>query len=271
MAKENFAMLHGHVVKAPKIYVSKETGRPIKAVVPLLTIRRPFLRKGQSVPSRFDYPIVWSSDEAVIKKIQELKAGDMVDIRGTYTTRAVKKSSICECGHTNSTKGSKSFISAIYVCRREESLSEDDAMNLLRDRCEVSNLINIIGYVIRDPETYQDEEKHQQNTQYQIAANRLIHLDGEITDYPIIKSYGKQAAEDAQRLKKGSMIYVSGSLQTREFEKKIQCENCGCEYLVRDTTMEIAPYHVEYLANCDLRMADENGKLIDLSEEEAEE
>lgn len=91
MAKENFAVLHGWVVNPPKIYVSRDTKKPIKAAFQMLTIRRPFLRQGATVPARYDYPIVWTSNEAIINVIKGIGAGDMVDVRGVYTTRNVKK------------------------------------------------------------------------------------------------------------------------------------------------------------------------------------
>lgn len=275
MAKENFAILHGQVINTPKVYISRNTGQPIKAAFQMITVRRPFLRQGAVVPARYDYPIVWTSNGTIIDIIKNISAGDMVDVRGVYTTRNVEKSSVCECGFKNSTNGSKAFVTALYVCQREQKVTKEEALSLLQQRNEVSNVIAMIGNLCSEPDSYEDPDTHKTNTQYQLASNRLVRLhDGhedEETDYPWIKSFGQQAVEDAKRLHKGSMVYISGSLQTREIIKKVICQQCGKEYNVRDTVMEITPYHVEYLANCDLRKMDEQGNFIDYDMDEAKE
>lgn len=147
-------------------------------------------------------------------------------------------------------------------------------MELLNQRNEVSNVIALIGNLCGEPESYQDDTTHRTNTQYQLASNRLVRLhDGheeEETDYPWIKTFGQQAMEDSKRLHKGSMVYISGSLQTREIARNVVCENCGKEYSYKDTVMEITPYHVEYLANCDLRKMNEAGEFIDIASNDEE-
>jgi len=195
---------------------------------------------------------VVTADPDLIKAVASFQTGDMVDVRGVLTTREVMKSSICVCGAKNSAPGNFVFITAIYLCRRETGLSNDEGLELLKQRSEVSNLILMIGTLCRDPESYTNSD-NKTATQYQIAVNRRYHIrDGSTdrTDYPWVKSIGKQAAEDAIRLQINSTIFINGAIQTREITRKILCTVCGEEYQFAETVTEIFPYAVEYLSNC---------------------
>jgi hypothetical protein len=259
MARENIIILHGQVNATPKIYLSK-SGEPQKAIFALKVMRRPFYAgNGQIVGGKIyvDYPIVVTTDQEMIKTIADpvegLAEGDMADVFGVLTTSKVRKSSICSQGHKNVAFGDFVYITPLYICQRERARNADEGLILLRKRSEVSNVLVAIGTLCRDPETYTTPgEKN--ITQYQIALNRKFHIhadsDSERTDYPWVKSFGKQATEDAMRLRTNSTVFIKGALQTRKIQRTTVCETCGEEYEWEETVSEIFPYSTEYLMNC---------------------
>jgi len=178
----------------------------------------------------------------------------MVDIRGVLCTQEVKKTTICgECGHKNTTQGNMVYVTPIYICRRENEVSPEDGLEFLKTRSEASNVAMVIGTLCRDPEFYVNE-KEKISVQYQLAVNRRYRIKEDPadlkTDYPWVKTHGPQAADDAKCLKTGSVVYINGSLQTRDLTRTTVCENCGNQYTWNESAMEIAPFSTEYLANC---------------------
>lgn len=259
MAKENFVYLHGQVYDRPKIYVDG-SGVAKKASFAVKVLRRPSAKGEGSVTTgklSLDVPTIMTMDETLIRTCAELHKGDMVDIRGVYTTREVKKKSICACGHENISAGNFVFITPIYICQREQELNDEQGMELLRKRSEISNLVLLIGTLCREPEMreFENNGKKSNVCQYQLAANRRYHIrdgmhDQERTDYPWIKTAGKQANEDMERLHMGSTVFINGAIQTREIERKVTCDACGDQYPIKEMACEIFPYSVEYLMNC---------------------
>ncbi len=259
MAKENYVFLHGQVYEAPKVYVNA-AGEALKASFAVKVLRRPASKgEGAVVTGKLsvDVPIIMTMDPTLIKICTTLHKGDMVDIRGVYTTREVKKKSTCPNGHESVWAGNFVFVTPLYICPHETELSNEEGLDLLRKRAEVSNLVMVMGTLCRDPELREFDSNGRKATvcQYQLAANRRYHIkDGmhehERTDYPWIKTAGKQALEDNQRLRMGSTVYINGAIQTREIERKIVCPECGEEYTIKESVSEIFPYSVEYLMNC---------------------
>ena len=254
--KENFVLLHGQIQIAPKVYMNREQVYT-KAVFALKTLRRPY-HNGELVTNKlfFDCPVIFSKNRDMIEQISALSKGDMVDIRGVLTTQEVTKSTICSsCAHKNSAPGNMVYVTPIYICKRESGIGEDRGLQLLKDRCEVSNIVMVIGTLCRDPESYINEY-HKTSVQYQIAVNRKYRIREDApevrTDYPWVKTYNTQTYLDSQHIKVGSSVYINGCLQTRDVQRKTVCENCGMEYIWSDTAMEIIPYSIEYLNGCDL-------------------
>lgn len=254
--KENFVLLHGQVQISPKIYMNRDKVYT-KAVFAVKTLRRPY-HNGEQVASRlfFDCPVIFSKNADMITQISELSKGDMVDIRGVLTTQEVTKSTICSnCAHKNSAPGNMVYVTPLYVCKREPGAGEDRGLQLLKERCEISNIVMVIGTLCRDPETYINEF-NRTSVQYQIAVNRKYRIREDApevrTDYPWVKTYSSTAFLDSQYIKTGSSIYINGCLQTRDIQRKTVCENCGTEYVWLDTAMEIIPYSIEYLSGCEL-------------------
>lgn len=258
MARENFVILHGQIISDPKIYQA-EDGTLTRAITAIKVLRRPYINgNGEVIGGKLhvDCPIIMTGSVDFIRKFSEMQQGDMVDIKGVVTTREVTKSTICKkCGHKNSVLGNSVYITPIYACKRENKLNPVTGFELLKERNEVSNIFILIGNLCRPPQFYKDESFNYSTCQYQIAVNRKYHIrdmgtDERKTDYPWIKSYGKQAQQDALRLQEGSTIYVIGGIQTREVQRSTKCEECGEEYTWKDTASEIVPYSVEYLTGC---------------------
>jgi len=256
MAKENIVILHGQVQIPPKVYINKDK-ELIKAIFALKVLRRP-MWGGQVMANKlyFDCPIIYTKNAVMIEHSSTLAMHDMADIRGVLTTQEVLKSTICgECGHKNSGKGNSVYVTPLYICRREQEITPEQGLELLKERSEVSNLVMVIGTLCRDPELYTGE-RERSSVQYQLAVNRKFRIKEDApetkTDYPWVKTHGQQALKDAESLKTGSVVYISGSLQTRDVTRTTVCEKCGTEYTWNDTAMEIVPYSTEYLAGCDL-------------------
>ena len=256
MAKENIVFLHGQVQIPPKIYVNKNK-EVTKAIFALKVIRRPY-HNGQLVANKlfFDCPVIYTKNSQMIERASTLAMNDMVDIRGVLCTQEVVKSTICAaCSHKNSSPGNMIYVTPIYICRREPEISPEKGLELLKERCEVSNLMFVIGALCRDPVLYtSDQEKSY--AQYQLAVNRKYRIKEDPpelkTDYPWVKTSGPQALKDAEYIQTGSVIFINGSLQTRDVNRTTTCEKCGAEYTWQDSAMEIVPYSTEYISGCNL-------------------
>lgn len=254
MARENFVLMHGQVRGEPRITINNN-GEIIKAMFTMRVLRRP--TTSQEVVNKklqIDCPVIYTRNPELARQIQEFKAGDMVDLRGTISSRECRKSTICpECGTKNAKDGNIVYITPIYMCLRGNA---DDAtgLKLLKERSEISNLVNVIGNLCREPEFYVDKN-NRKYAQYQLAVNRRFRIKEDMedirTDYPWVKTFGMQAYKDSQYLHTGSSVYISGAVQTREIDRTCQCEKCGHEYTWKDSAAEIVPYYIGYLANCD--------------------
>jgi len=254
MAKENVVFLHGQIQIPPKIYVNKEKVLT-KAIYALKTLRRPYFN-GQLVANKlyFDCPVIYTKNTEMIELSSTLALGDMVDIKGVLCTQEVIKSTICgECSHKNSSQGNMVYVTPIYLCRREQEVSPEQGLELLKARSEASNILMVIGTLCRDPDFYVSD-KERSSAQYQLAVNRRYRIKEDPpevrTDYPWVKTHGQQAAKDAESLRTGSVVYINGSLQTRDIDRTTICEKCGAQYTWSESAMEIVPFSTEYIAKC---------------------
>lgn len=112
--------------------------------------------------------------------------------------------------------------------------------SLTEKRLELSNRIRIIGNLTANPNIFVSNKGISICT-YQVAVSRSIYVpeDPEIidTDFLWIRSIGNNADKDYEKLKKGSLVYVEGSLQSKfDYEQLITCPNCGNEYRQKNTT-----------------------------------
>lgn len=262
MARENLVILHGQVRSAPQLTINKE-GVVTKAMFHMRVLRRPTTNaEASGVRLQIDCPIIYTRNPEMMNQVQTLAVGDMVDIRGVISSRECRKSTFCpECGHKNIKDGNIVYVTPIYMCKRENA-DEAQGLQLLKARAEISNLVNVIGNLCREPSFYVDGN-NREYAQYQLAVNRRIRIREDMeeikADYPWVKTFGKQALEDSKALHIGSSVYINGALQTREIERKCTCEECGHEYTWNDAAAEIVPYYIGYLANCEVSRPEEVG------------
>lgn len=256
MSRENIVTLHGHIQTTPQIYHNAD-GELVKAMFIVKVLRRRIVRDEFDNRIYFECPIILTKNDVLIEQIikDKIEKNDMIDIKGVLTTKEIIKSSICpECKTKNSIKGNSVYITPIYLCKRESNVSSSEALELLKERKEISNTIVTIGTLCRDPIKYVDE-KNMAYAQYQIAVNRKYRIkedpDSIKTDYPWVKTIGEQALNDTEWLKTGSYVWINGAIQTREIIRNGVCENCGKEYEWKDMTTEIIPFWTEYLLNCE--------------------
>ena len=90
------------------------------------------------------------------------------------------------------------------------------------------------------------------------------------TDFPYVKSYGKQADDDYKYVDVGDDILLDGCIQTREYDKILECD-CGAKTKYKDTSLEIVPYQTEYFinrTNID-KIKEDNEKLSDTENTES--
>jgi single-stranded DNA-binding protein len=249
MAKHNFVVLNGYIKDEPTFIPNKENC--VRCICAVYTIRgvRDF---GNNIDNlKYDAPIIMTGNPDIIKKMKDLKEGDMVEIKGSITTKDIIKNVKCKnCGHDNKRKGNIVYINPIFFDIRERGLPENKRNELLKTRCEISNQVTMIGPVCREPKVYKTE-KGLYITTYQMAVRRKYRIKDDSpdvkTDFPWIKSYGAIAKNDIKSIKKGSYIFVDGMLQTRELTRHQVCEECGAEREWKDSAMEVVPFATEYL------------------------
>lgn len=252
MAKHNSVFLYGQVLNEPRI-TKNEDGEFIRGMCAINVIRgiRDF---GNNISNlKYDCPIIMSGEPEKIAEMATWHKNDMVEIKGSVTTKEVNKSTICKsCGEKNVAEGNVVFINPIYLSLRETGITKEEGIELLKKRVEISNCATLIGTLCRDMETFRTNEGLQ-ITQYQLAVNRKYRVKDDSaenrTDYPWVKSYGNIAIEDSKFLKTGTLVYVDGMIQTREVDRKTVCQHCGNEYNWKDSALEVVPYAVEYLQN----------------------
>lgn len=252
MAKENLIYLYGTVLEEPRI-TKDDDGTPLRAIVALEVIRGKREISDNIHYIKKDKPMLMTANPELIAEIETWKKYDMVEVKGTLATKEVRKASNCpHCKAKNTAMGSLGFVNPIYVSYREHGEDSSQCLELLKKHQEISNQAWVIGTLCREPKTL--KAKSGINiTQFQLAINRKYKIREDNpetkTDWPWVKSYGDQAKKDKRYLHTGSVILVDGILQARNVDRKKICENCNCEYIWKDKTVELVPYSNEYLQN----------------------
>lgn len=250
MAKHNNVFLYGQVMNTPKI-IKDENGNYLRGMCSVKIIRglRDF---GDNITNiKYDVPVVMTGEPEKIAIMDTWNMGDMVEVKGSITTKEVNKGTTCKaCGQKNLSEGNVVFVNPVYLGVRETGVSPEEGLELLRKRVEISNCATLIGTLCRNVETFRTNNGLQ-ITQYQLAVNRKYRVKDDSaenrTDYPWVKSYGQIAVDDSKFLQMGAMVYVDGMIQTREVDRVTVCSNCGEQYHWKDAALEIVPYAVEYL------------------------
>lgn len=273
MAKENTVYLYGYVPQNPVIRISPER-EFLSGKLVLTTIRRSYVTEEMFLKGniRWDSPCVFSKNAKLIEKqIMDVNAGDLVYIKGTLCTMETPKKFKCpnpECNHvTVKENGVVVYVDPVFVKKVGHCETKDEAYEILKSMDEISNQVYIMGTLCREPVYYEDENSKKKECQFQIASNRNRHIleddPDKRTDYPWVKSFGKRAEEYVEALHTGSSIYMNGAIETREITTTIQCEACGLEYERPGVSMEIVPYHVEYMQNCNIPNSKDEGDTED--------
>lgn len=247
MAKTNNIDICGSVYKTPKISENKD-----RASFILITTRGNRDAGTNERKIHWDSIVVLSKDPEVIQAISQIEDKDIVRIKGVIVTKNVPKKTYCpQCGTENIVDGVLVYVEPIYVEKITAADDGDVARQMVYDRREVSNQVRIIGDLCCDPSFIKGFSP--KVCQYQIAIPRTYRLKGssddDKTDFPWVKSYGKNAVEDMKRLRTGSLVLIDGCLQARKQIKTQKCENCQKEYQYNDSTLEVVPYETEYLKN----------------------
>lgn len=252
MAKENHVFLYGTVLEDPRI-TKEEDGTPVRGIAVIEVIRGKREISDNIHYLKKDKPMIMTANPELIAEMENWKKYDMVEVKGTITTKEIKKASFCpHCSEKNVITGSLVFVNPIYLSKREHGEDGAECLELLKKHQEISNEALIVGTLCREPKTL--KAKSGINiTQYQIATNRKFKIREDSpdtkTDWPWVKSYGEQAKMDKRYLHTGSVILMDGILQARKVTRTNTCEHCKKEYEWKDRIMELVPYSVEYLQN----------------------
>ena len=255
MAIHNSIFLFGRVHGQPLISYNETKEEIVKVVIALSVIsnrERTFNLENKNSVTTI---LLISQNKEIMKKMTELENNDVIQVKGTLTTRNYTKRSVCEkCGTINVKEGIMSFVNPIYLNVIKTKNSREEAMNLVRKNFEVSNIATIIGTLCREPELHKSEDG-EITTQYQLAIDRKYRIKEDHplirTDYPWVKSYGSNAEMDHICLETGSCVFIDGLLRSRQFQRRTICDNEECkeEYSWTDRSLEIIPYSTEYLKN----------------------
>lgn len=261
MIKQNDVRMFGFVADPPQITTMQGTNELVRGIMHLAVIRSARFNGENNVGAdriMYDFPIILSTDADMIAQMQKLSLYDMVEIKGTLVTRKITKHTYCKgdagCGACNDIDGNISFVMPLVLAKRNKqsgAYTKNQAEQELIENREFSNSIVILGNLCQDV-TYFHEKRIQTST-FQVATDRkyVVTADSaDVTaDYPLVRSYGKQAKKDSMCLKTGSMILIDGYLHTRRPPRQLICQHCGQQYEWTDSVMEIIPFVEEYLAN----------------------
>lgn len=250
MATHNSFRGYGQVILQPRV-IKTEDGEFARASCAIMTIRGKRSVGDNLDNIRYDSPPLRTSNPTLCEEISGWKVGDMVEVKGTLTSREVTRVNTCaNCEGKNEVQGVVTYIHPIFCGRRETNISNEEGMRLLQYRNEISNNVTVIGMLTQDP-TFHETANGSLIAKYQIAVMRRYRIKEDSpdrkADFIWIKSFGKVAEGDKKYLKKGTLIYIDGVLQTVKYDRKIVCAHCGEEFAVSETSLEVVPYTVEYL------------------------
>lgn len=261
MGRLNDTRLFGFVTEVPQVTktINNEYTRGMMHIAVIRSSRYSGESGGEKDRILFDWPLVLTNDPELIRQMEKLKQYDMVEIKGMFLTRKIKKVTYCKvCGARNSIEGNICYIRPSFIIRRNlgtDKYTEKRALQELIANREISNNIVILGNLCNDVNYFKDTVNGRkiETSVYQIATDRKYYVKEDDpenrTDFPLVRSYKRQAVKDRDYLHTGSTVLVDGFLHTREFERKSICSSCEQEYEWKDNTIEIIPYINEFIAN----------------------
>lgn len=232
MSRENLVLLVGIVQTIP-IYDEKRDRTSYEVEVINKSKRR-------------DTPMVRAFGKPG-KISQEFEPGDLVFIKGVLTEKDIRRVYICpNCGHQKKT--SKSVVEVVAV--ENTILKKSGEVYDIKTFSETSNVVKLIGTVVKPPQKLKLTGTKASRTT--LAVDRKLKVKGsDLTcDYPFVLSYGKLCDSTLEHLRKGSLIYVNGTIQTRNSKVKTTCAKCNCQFEYETFSREVVALSIEYLSNC---------------------
>ena len=248
----SFAYMLGAVIKPPQIV--KNGCHYIYAMV-YITVARGVREVGDRRRyMKCDDPVIITRDPELIREIETWEECDIVEVYGELRSRLIKKTTYCSyCNTRNQIPGALVYVNPFF-CEKRCHQDSDPSKRRTRD-----------GLVY---------------TQYQAVLER--NPAGSVPpeprpEFPWVRSYGSNAADDLRRLHIGSEVFIDGFLQARsinrhavcgqEFDEKgnpvfdgngmpvMQIDEDGDfigggeRYDWKDRMVEIVPYETEYIDN----------------------
>ena len=294
MAQYNNVHLYGAVCSNVNVVRDKDSGKIINTTFYLITLTSKRRYEGgneENYPEQ-NQVLVRSGVPEMAEKMAKLRLHDIITVKGTLNTRNVPLGIVCPVCSEKYNASPKSteytdalsmitFVTPIDIDIRETAIGDKSSIKLSRglpneelrgllesDRSEtleyiaahreMSNEIQVVGNLGTDPVRWEEGRA----TAYQVGINRNYYLKDDspsaYSDFPYIRSYGRQADEDITHLQKGTLVLVDGFIRLRKFQRKSVCPNCGAEKDWKHTVLEIVPYTVQYLSDVEKRPYLEN-------------
>ena len=233
MARQNVLLLRGTVANKPRII--KHGDSYLYAMVSINTARGVREVGDGSRYMKCENPIIMSRSEPIIRQIETWEKRDIVNIYGVIESKHIGKASICpHCGRKNSIPGALVFGNPIFVEKLGHLNTDQECLQYLAAHREISNKIYVDGTLVRDPKLrkWKGPDESGQGislviTQYQIALNRKYRDFADPpeckTDYPWVRSIGKSAEQDRDRLHVGSDVQIDGFFAVRSVNRHAVC------------------------------------------------
>lgn len=252
MARINDIRLYGMVAEPPVIYKDEKTNEYIKGFCVVIVIGKQ--QTTEKKPAIYNYPRILTRNPEQIAEMAKWKQNDIVEIKGSLTTKNMTKTKICgNCGEKIKHPGTVVYIHPIFSEIRKTELTQKEAIEEINSNAEISNSAVLMGVLCREPQSYRNSVNNKHLTTYQLAVKRRFRIAEDPpetdVDFPWIKSYNEQGISDVQTLYKGSVVLVDGKLQVRERTVKEKCPYCQHENSWKDYSMEVVPHAVEYMRN----------------------
>lgn len=262
MARGNKVHLYGIVTDPPRFCIDNDTGDITYAFASIKVIRGQRNAQDGKRYATFAYPRIYTKNPEMIKLLQTWDENDLVAVEGEFHQTTINKTCACsECGELNIKRGDFGYIEPTFLNVNEKFDDSDEALYELRRFILVSNEIDIVGNLGRNPRRMTLKSKQPKDPtkkprtvivcEYPIISHRLRFVEEDPVekkeDMIWVKTYGKNVDQDYFRLVKGSEVSIDGFLQTRSVNRIAECDFCHKNFVWNDVTMEVVPYENEYI------------------------
>lgn len=203
---------------------------------------------------RVDAPLIATSSQAMMAQMRTWRPGNMYLVKGNVITLDGTERYTCPlCGKDFLVPATFTFVNPILIVPMEENLTWEEAVPLIIARKEMSNIVTLFGRCSGDIRSFQTDAG-QLITNYTLDVPRKFYIKEDRSDirhdYPIIKSYGSVAKHDLYGILDGGEVFVDGMLQTRTYNRNIECPECGETAIYEGRTTEVVAYSCEYGRGC---------------------